>query len=102
MLNVLKRLSLGILLIFLAALGLLISDWERRTGARQHIPRVAVLQHASTPILDVTVKGMIDGLAKEGFVEGKTISYQHYNSEGDISISNSIAKEIVAGNFDLF
>lgn len=102
MLNVLKRLSLGILLIFLAALGLLISDWNRRTGARQHIPRVAVLQHASTPILDVTVEGMIDGLAKEGFVEGKTISYQHYNSEGDISISNSIAKEIVAGNFDLF
>ena len=101
MLNVLKRLSLGFLLISLASLGLLISDWNRRTGARHPVPRVAVLQHASTPLLDEAVRGMIDSLAKEGFVEGKTVIYQRYNSEGDISISNSIAKEIVAGDFDL-
>ena len=102
MLKTIKSLSLGFVLISLAALSLLISDWDRRTGAHQHIPRVAILQHASTPVLDDAVRGMIDGLAKEGFVDGKTISYQRFNSEGDISISNSIAKEIVAGNFDLF
>lgn len=101
MVQTIKSLSLGFLLIFLAALSLLISDWSRRTGDRQHIPRVAILQHASTPVLDDAVHGMIDGLAKKGFVEGKTITYQRYNSEGDISVSNSIAKEIVAGNFDM-
>ena len=101
MLNLLKRLSLGIALISLASLGLLLSDWNRRSGAGHSLPRVAVLQHASTPVLDDTVRGMIDGLAKEGFVEDKTISYQRYNSEGDIAVSNAIAKEIVAGRFDL-
>ena len=101
MVQTIKSLSLGFLLIFLAALSLLVSDWSRRTGDRQHIPRVAILQHASTPVLDDAVHGMIDGLAKEGFIEGKTITYQRYNSEGDISVSNSIAKEIVAGNFDM-
>ncbi|MGA8185390.1 MAG: ABC transporter substrate-binding protein, partial [Terriglobia bacterium] len=52
-------------------------------------------------MLDDTIRGMIDGLAKEGFVEGKTVIFQRFNSEGDISVSNSIAKEIVAGNFDM-
>jgi putative tryptophan/tyrosine transport system substrate-binding protein len=101
MVKTIKSLGLGFLLVFLAALVLLISDWNRRTGDRQHIPRAAILQHASTPLLEDAVRGMIDGLAKEGFVEGKTITYRRYNSEGDISVSNSIAKEIVAGNFDM-
>jgi putative tryptophan/tyrosine transport system substrate-binding protein len=102
MLKTIKSLSLGFFLIFLASLVLLISDWNRRTGAQHHIPRVAILQHASTPVLDDTVRGMVDALAEQGFVEGKTISYQRYNSEGDISMSNSIAKEVVSGNFALF
>ena len=101
MIRTIRSLSLGFLLIFLAALCLLISDWNRRSGVPRHIPRVAILQHASTPLLEDAVRGMVDGLAKEGFVEGKTITYQRFNSEGDISVSNSIAKEIVNGNFDL-
>jgi ABC-type uncharacterized transport system substrate-binding protein len=102
MLKTIKRLSLGLLLILFASSVLLVSDWSRRTGARNHIPRVAILKHASTKVLDDAVRGMIDGLAREGFVEGKTIIYQQYNSEGDISVSNSIAREMVSGNFDLF
>jgi ABC-type uncharacterized transport system substrate-binding protein len=102
MLKTLKSLSLGFLLIFLASGSLLISDWNRRTGSRQAIPRVAILQHASTPLLDDAVRGMVDGLAQAGFVEGTTINYQRYNSEGDISVSNSIAREMVEGEFDLF
>ena len=102
MLKTLKSLSLGFFLTFLASLSLLISDWNRRTAARRHIPHVAILQHASTPVLDDAVRGMVDGLAKEGLVEGKTITYQRFNSEGDISVSNSIAREIVAGNYDLY
>jgi ABC-type uncharacterized transport system substrate-binding protein len=101
MIRTIKSLSLGFLLLFLAATSLLISDWNRRTGNPQHIPRVAILQHASTPLLEDAVRGIVDGLAKEGFVEGKTIFYQRFNSEGDISVSNSIAKEIVNGHFDM-
>ncbi len=102
MLKTIKRLSLGLFLILFASGILLVSDWSRRTVVRNHIPRVAILKHASTQVLDDAVKGMIDGLAQDGFVEGKTIIYQQYNSEGDISVSNSIAREMVSGNFDLF
>ena len=102
MLNTFKRLALGFFLIFIAAGILLVSDWNRRAGVHNHIPRVAILQHASTKVLDDCIKGMIDALAKEGFVEGQTVIYQRYNSEGDISVSNSIARELVSGNFDLF
>ena len=102
MLKTLKRLSLGLFLILLAAGILLVSDWSRRGGGRRHIPNVGILQHASTQVLDDAAHGMVDGLAKEGFVEGKTITYQHFNSQGDISVSNSIAKEMVSGNYDLF
>jgi ABC-type uncharacterized transport system substrate-binding protein len=102
MMKSIKRLSLGLLLILFASGILLVSDWSRRAGRRNHIPRVAILKHASTKVLDDAVDGMIAGLAREGFVEGKTIVFQQYNSEGDISVSNSIAKEMVSGNFDLF
>ena len=104
MLSTAKSLSLGFLLIFLASVTLLLSDWNRRTGSGSstEIPRVGVLQHASTPLLEEAVRGMIDGLAQQGFIEGQTISYQRYNAEGDISVSNSIAREMVAGSFDLF
>lgn len=102
MLKPLKRLSLGLALILLASGVLLVSDWSRRAGRSNHIPHVAILQHASTQVLDDAVHGMVDGLAKEGFVEGKSIIYQRYNSQGDISVSNSIAREMVSGNYDLF
>ena len=102
MLKTVKHLALGFFLIFLASSILLVSDWNRRTRAHNHIPRVAILQHASTPVLDDCIEGMVDGLAKAGYTEGKSIIYQRYNSQGDISVSNSIAREMVNGNFDLF
>jgi ABC-type uncharacterized transport system substrate-binding protein len=102
MLKTIKRLALGFILIFVAAGILLVSDWGRRTTTHNHIPRVAILQHASTPVLDDCVDGMVDGLGKAGYTEGTSIIYQRYNSQGDISVSNSIAREMVNGNFDLF
>jgi ABC-type uncharacterized transport system substrate-binding protein len=102
MLKTVKRLALGLFLIFLASSILLVSDWNRRTSTHNHIPRVAILQHASTRVLDDCLDGMVDGLAKAGYTDGKSIIYQRYNSQGDISVSNSIAREMVNGNFDLF
>ena len=68
----LKRLSLGLALIGLAALVLLVSDRDRRVAhaASGRVLRVAIVQHASTPVLDAGVSGMIDGLAELGFRDG--------------------------------
>ena len=101
MLVILKRLALGVVLIVLASAVLLLSDLNRRTHGARGIPRVGLLQHASTMLLDDAVRGMVDGLTENGFVDGKTIVIRKYNAQGDIAVANSIAKEMVNADFDL-
>ena len=92
---------LGLLLTALASSILLLSDMDRRKAAVLPAPRVALLQYASQPAIDESVRGMIDGLAEAGFIDGKSIAIQHYKSEGDIPTLNLIASEIAGGAFDL-
>jgi len=96
----------GIVLIIAVSAILLVSDWNRRERKRglateDKVRRVAIFQYASHVPLEETVAGMIDALAKEGFVEGRTISVRRFNAEGDIPTANTIAKAIVDGGFDL-
>jgi ABC-type uncharacterized transport system substrate-binding protein len=101
MLSHLRRLLLGAALIILASVVLLLSDLNRRTHSARTVPHIGLLQHASVVLLDDTVRGMVDSLADNGFVDGKTIVIQKYNAQGDIAIANSIAKEMVSARFDL-
>ncbi len=101
MLFVLKRLALGLVLITLAIAVLLLSDWNRRSESRQVLPRIAILQHASQPVLDEGIHGMILGLAEGGFKEGATVSIQRFNAENDTPTENAIAREVTDGRFDL-
>ena len=83
---------------------LLVSDWnrrEQRSRPAEGIRRVAIFQFASNPILDENVAGMIDALAKGGFVDGRTASIQRFNAENDFVTANTIAKAVVSGHFDL-
>ncbi|HEY2774999.1 MAG TPA: ABC transporter substrate-binding protein [Candidatus Binatia bacterium] len=97
-----KRLALGAILIALASAVLLLSDSSRRrVDPQQKTVRVAILQHASQPLLDDGVAGMIDGLAEGGYDEGRNLVLQRYNAEGDLPTANTIAKEMTGGRFDL-
>src|SRR5678816_743585 len=98
---VVKRLFLGLLLIVSASAGLLLSDLQRRASNAREVPHVGLLQHASTMLLDEGTRGAIDGLAENGFVDGKTIVIDRFNAHGDISVGNSIAKEMVGARYDL-
>jgi ABC-type uncharacterized transport system substrate-binding protein len=62
---------------------------------------VAILQHASQAVLDEGVQGLLSGLAEGGFVEGKNLRVRRFNAEGDVAVSNAIAREMVNGDFDL-
>ena len=101
MIFVLKRLILGVLLIAGASSALLFSDLGRRTTTAHSVPRVALLQHASTMLLDEGTRGTIDELAQHGFVDGKTITIDQFNAHGDIAVGNSIAAEMVQARYDL-
>jgi putative ABC transport system substrate-binding protein len=98
---VIKRLLLGLILIVSASAALLLSDLGRRTAVARSVPRLGILQHASTMLLDEGTQGAIDGLAENGFIDGKTIVIQKFNAQGDISVGNSIAKEMVSSRYDL-
>ena len=104
MLPAIRKLALGIALIIGASTVLLVSDWNRRgqrSGVTEKVRRVAIFQFASNSILDENVAGMIDALAKGDFVDGRNISIQRFNAEGDFVTANTIAKTLVSGRFDL-
>ena len=96
-----RRLSLGIGLIILVSGILLVSDWNRRNTAKHKIPRVAVFQFSSRPLLDEGVAGVIEGLKARGFIQGQTIRIEEFNSQNDLPTANSIARAIEDGGYDL-
>lgn len=57
MFQVVKRLGLGIGLIALASAILLLTDVEQRRASASTVLRVAILQHADTPVLDLGMEG---------------------------------------------
>jgi putative tryptophan/tyrosine transport system substrate-binding protein len=98
---VIKRLVLGFVLIILACAVLLMSDVGHRAAAARTVPHIAMLQHASTLLLDDGARGAIDALRENGFVEGKTVQIDKFNAHGDITVGNSIAKQMVSARYDL-
>ena len=98
---VVRQMLLGLVLIALASSVLLLSDMDRRKAGLLGAPRVALLQYASQPAIDESVKGMIYGLAEAGFIDGESIAIQRYQAEGEIPTLNLIAREIAGGAFDL-
>jgi len=95
-----KNLWLGLILIAAASSVLLFSDWAQRSSGG-HLKRIALVQHASQPALDEGAQGVLDGLAAHGFIDGKTVSIQRFNSENDVATANAIARQVVNGDFDL-
>jgi putative ABC transport system substrate-binding protein len=63
--------------------------------------RVALVQHASVPVLDEGTAGILEKLAERGFRDGDTLRLTLYNAQGDIGTANTIAREVVNGPFDL-
>jgi ABC-type uncharacterized transport system substrate-binding protein len=105
LLDGLKRLSLGLVLLAVAAAILLALDLQSRnvSGNRSSssIPRIAVVQHASIKAIEDGRTGMLEQLSKRGFVDGSTAAIKIFNAEGDIGTANAIAKDVVSGSFDL-
>lgn len=97
----LRRLALGVALIVLVSSVLLVSDWGRRRSSADGVRHLAILQHASQPVLDSGVGGIIAGLAQAGFVEGASVAIRRYNAENDMATANAIAKQITTGDYDL-
>jgi len=107
MLHTFRQLSIGLGLMALCIGVLLLSDLDSRVRpgdqGRRHgeLPRVAVLQANAQWIFDEGVAGIIAGLAEEGFRDKHEIHLRKFNPMGDSNVSNSIAREVTEGGYDL-
>ncbi len=97
----LHRLWLGIALIALSSAVLLLSDWGQRRTTGQQLPRLAMMQYASQPLLDEGRQGIVEALADGGFVDGKTMILERFNAENDLGTANAIARQLTAGQYDM-
>ena len=106
MIEFVRRLGLGLVLICLSAALLLYTDRGSRRDARarrgkdQPI-RIALVQHTSLLALDDGVRGAVERLAELGYRDGERISLSRFNAEGDLGTANTIARAVTGGDFDL-
>lgn len=101
MIDLVKRLWLGTLLIAAASAVLLVADLNRRTAGPAAMPRIAVIQHANTPPPDEGVRGQIEGLAARRYRGGQTISIQRFNARGDMATVGGMVDAALADGTDL-
>lgn len=105
--NLLRSLGLGLLLIGAAAGVLLYSDLDSRNrdkATTQDIRRplrVALVQFSSIKPIEDGVWGALTALEERGYVDGERLALRRYNSESDMATANSIATEVTSEDFDL-
>lgn len=64
-------------------------------------PTVAMTQIVNHPSLNAISQGVVDGLAEEGFVQGKTLNINQEIAQGDFGIATQIAKKFAGDQPDL-
>ncbi|MDA8126491.1 MAG: ABC transporter substrate-binding protein [Deltaproteobacteria bacterium] len=101
MLYAIKRLLPGIGLILLAALVLLVADRMQQGSATRSLPRIAIFQFASRPVLDDCVTGALEGLRGRGLAPDRDLKIQFFNAENDLSTANGMARAIIEGGNQL-
>jgi ABC-type uncharacterized transport system substrate-binding protein len=99
--TVIRRLLFGLSLILLVSAILLISDRHQRSAVGGKLRRVAIVQHSASAALDESVLGVLDSLKANGLIDGKNLSIERFNADGDFAVANAIAEQVVAANFDI-
>jgi len=102
----LKRLSLGLALILLAAAVLLISDWSGRqsTASRTEAKRIwniNLLDYVNVEDSEESQKGILDGLRRSGLVEGRDYRVTIRSAQGDMPTLNTLVDAALTDRADL-
>jgi putative ABC transport system substrate-binding protein len=85
-----KKIKIVIVAIVIAILSLSLAK------AKDNRKTLYISQVVNHPALDITRQGIIDELEKQGFYAGKNLNYEFATSQGDIVISNQIAKKFIS------
>lgn len=71
---------------------------QTQTSNNKTLPVVAITQIATHPALDEVRAGLIEGLKKRGYEDGKTVTIVFKNANGDPSLTLPIAEEFARMN----
>ncbi len=63
--------------------------------------KIGITQIVTHPALDATVTGFIQALAQAGYVEGKNVTFDKENAQGDMANATAIAQKFASEKLDL-
>ena len=92
---------------FIAALAVIIvgavmiGQHKSTSAAKPKTVTVGILQTMSHPALDQINKGVVKGLAENGYKVGKNLKIKQLNAEADQSNLKSMSEKLIAGNANL-
>ena len=90
----------GLIALAVIAAGYL---WHQRSNVSKSgpMPVVAITQIATHPALDEVRAGIVSGLAKRGYVDGKNVKILFRNANGDAALTSAIAGDFVRRKVDV-
>lgn len=92
------------ILAFLITAGILLMldiDNRKSINKTKELKKIAIFKIASRRVLEEAENGIIETLAKRGYIEGKTCYIKRFSAEGDMPTANTIAQNIVSSKFDM-
>ncbi|HAG44848.1 MAG TPA: ABC transporter substrate-binding protein [Clostridium sp.] len=96
-----KRLkSVFAVLLTAAILGGCVNSNKTHSNDNKEI-KIGISQLIEHPGLDATRNGFIDGLKSKGFEEGKNITFDFQNAQGDIPTTQTIAQKFISQKMDM-
>jgi len=99
-----KRSVISLLLAVMLIAGLLTGcggNKKEEKAASTDLPKVGIVQIVEHPSLDTIRTSILDQLAKEGFVDGKTITVDYQNAQNEQANLKTICQKFVAEKYDL-
>jgi putative ABC transport system substrate-binding protein len=87
----LKAVAIGFIVVLLVACG----------KEKDRLYTIGIVQITSDPVLDEARKGVIASLEEEGFIEGKNITIDYKNAQGDISNIPLILRKFISDKVDM-
>ncbi|MEW6226924.1 MAG: ABC transporter substrate-binding protein [Bacillota bacterium] len=89
-------LLVGVLIVLVAVL-LVVNEIQKRSS----VTTIGIMQIIEHPALDAAKKGFIEGLAEEGFAEGKELKFEAQSAQGDMATAQTIAQKFVNDKVDM-
>lgn len=83
------------------AIAVLLSVGLAATASAQAQQKVAITMIVEHPALEEIRQGIVDQLAKEGFVDGQSINIDYQNAQGSTATAGQIARKFVGDKADV-